>query len=55
VDQRRTLLAMFLTSIQQCNGMSLVADDAYFMTMAGMSPTYSLMVNLVGVGSTMGA
>lgn len=53
VNRRRTLLAMFLTSIQQCIGMSLIANAAYFLTMAGMSSRYSLMVNLVGIGSTM--
>ncbi|KAJ1323624.1 MFS transporter SP family general alpha glucoside:H+ symporter [Microdochium nivale] len=52
-NQRRTLLAIFLTSIQQCIGMSLIANAAYFLTMAGMSSRYSLMVNLIGISSSM--
>ncbi|RBR18651.1 uncharacterized protein FIESC28_05928 [Fusarium coffeatum] len=53
INRRRTLLVMFLTSIQQCVGMSLIANAAYFLTMAGMSSRYSLMVNLIGISSTM--
>ena len=53
INRRRTLLVMFLTSIQQCIGMSLIANAAYFLTMAGMSSRYSLMVNLIGISSTM--
>ncbi|CAG1964931.1 unnamed protein product [Fusarium graminearum] len=52
-NRRRTFLAMFLTSIQQAIGMSLIANAAYFLTMAGMSSRYSLMVNLIGISSTM--
>ncbi|KAM0504735.1 hypothetical protein ACHAP8_002121 [Fusarium lateritium] len=50
-DRRRTFLAMLSTSIQQCIGMSLIANAAYFLTMAGMSSRYSLMV--IGISLTM--
>ncbi|XEU96167.1 hypothetical protein FSHL1_001452 [Fusarium sambucinum] len=42
---------MLSTSIQQCIGMSLIANAAYFLTMAGMSSRYSLMV--IGISLTM--
>ncbi|KAF4814007.1 MFS transporter fmqE [Colletotrichum tropicale] len=48
---RRTLIVMFLSTIQQFVGMSLMANGAYFLTMAGMSSRYSLMVNLIGIAS----
>ncbi|KAL3304749.1 maltose permease [Colletotrichum asianum] len=34
-------------------GMALLQNGAYFLTMAGMSAKYSLMVNLIGVASNM--
>lgn len=50
---RRTLIIIWLNLIQSIVGMALMANGAYFLIMAGMSPTHSLMVNLIGVASNM--
>lgn len=50
---RRTVTVMFLSMIQQFIGMSIMANAAYFLTMAGMSAQYSLMVNVIGISSNM--
>ncbi|TVY64429.1 MFS transporter fmqE [Fusarium oxysporum f. sp. cubense] len=50
---RRTAIIIWLNLIQQFVGMALLTNGAYFLIMAGMSPQYSLMVNLIGVASNM--
>ncbi|KAJ0272770.1 hypothetical protein COL940_010275, partial [Colletotrichum noveboracense] len=53
VNLRRTRIVIFLNILQQFVGMALLQNGAYFLTMAGMSAKYSLMVNLIGVASNM--
>ncbi|KAF4873913.1 MFS transporter fmqE [Colletotrichum siamense] len=53
VNLRRTRIIIFLNILQQFVGMALLQNGAYFLTMAGMSAKYSLMVNLIGVASNM--
>jgi SP family general alpha glucoside:H+ symporter-like MFS transporter len=46
---RRTRIIIWLNILQQLVGIALLSNAAYFLQMAGMSATYSLMVNQVGV------
>jgi MFS family permease len=52
-DCRRTLIIIWLNMIQSFVGMSILANSAYFLIMAGMSPKYSLMVNSIGIAAAM--
>ncbi|KAH6669194.1 general substrate transporter [Plectosphaerella plurivora] len=52
-DLRRTLIIVWLNMIQSFVGMSILANSAYFLIMAGMSPRYSLMVNSIGIAAAM--
>ncbi|KAM0332300.1 hypothetical protein ACHAQA_002576 [Verticillium albo-atrum] len=52
-DLRRTLVIVWLNMIQSFVGMAILANSAYFLIMAGMSPKYSLMVNAIGISAGM--
>jgi SP family general alpha glucoside:H+ symporter-like MFS transporter len=49
-DLRRTRIIILLNTLQQLLGVSLLSNAAYFLIMAGMSPTQSLTISQVGVG-----
>ncbi|ETS74962.1 hypothetical protein PFICI_13446 [Pestalotiopsis fici W106-1] len=49
---RRTRIIIILNLIQQFVGIAIVTNGAYFLTVAGMSSTNALMVNLIGIASS---
>ncbi|KAL2817126.1 general substrate transporter [Aspergillus granulosus] len=51
-DLRRTRIVILLNSLQQFIGVSLLANATYFFIMAGMSPTKSLTINQIAIGTS---
>ncbi|KAL9567770.1 hypothetical protein ACKAV7_008073 [Fusarium commune] len=47
---RRTRIVALLNTLQQFMGITLVSNSTYFFIMAGMTPTFSLTLNQIGVG-----
>uniref|UniRef100_A0A0D2XLX2 Major facilitator superfamily (MFS) profile domain-containing protein n=1 Tax=Fusarium oxysporum (strain Fo5176) TaxID=660025 RepID=A0A0D2XLX2_FUSOF len=50
---RRTRIVALLNTLQQFMGITLVSNSTYFFIMAGMTPTFSLTLNQIGVGLSM--
>jgi hypothetical protein len=51
-DLRRTRIVILLNCLQQFIGVSLLANATYFFIMAGMSPTKSLTINQIAIGTS---
>lgn len=49
-DWRRTRIIFYANTLQQCLGVTLLANSSYFLELGGMSAANSLMVLEIGVG-----
>ena len=47
---RRTRIIAYANTLQQCLGVTLLANSTYFLELAGMSPNDSLLVQQIGIG-----
>jgi MFS family permease len=49
-DWRRTRIVCYSNILQQCLGVTLLANSTYFLELGGMTPTHALLVTQIAVG-----